>query len=567
MSSKAGQAAQPTAEPPVASDAPGPDPKRWLALAVLLVATFMDLLDVNIVTVAIPTVQSDLGASAVVVQAVTAGYTLAFAAVLITGGRLGDIFGRKRMFMTGVAGFVLSSALCAAAQSSEMLVGGRILQGVTAAIMVPQVLAIIHVSFDPKEIGRVVALYAGMIGLAIVAAPILGGVLVDWSPFDLGWRAVFVVNLPVGVAALVGASRWMRESKSPHAMRLDLIGMLLAIVGLLLLMLPLMLGRELDWPAWSIICLVAAVPVLVGFVFYERYKTRKDGSPLVILSLFKVRAFGAGVAAQMLFSTVPAGFFLSWTLYLQGGLGWSALHTGLTAIPFSLGVPIVGTIAVRTLHPRYGRHTLVAGAVAMMLGVGSYAWIANRAGDGITSWHAVPSMLLLGSGMGLLMAPLTGLILREVKPQEAGAASGIINATGQLGAALGVAIIGGIFFSALASNAGPQADKVIPTVRAVAPAQAGAIRACATDSLGQADLTKVPESCTTLLASTSGTSQDAGPGADAKTIGHTLDEIRSKTFIATYSTALYWAAGALVLVTGLLFLLPHRTHRPEKRQA
>lgn len=563
MSSKAGQAKQPTAGPPVASDAPAPDPKRWLALAVLLVATFMDLLDVNIVTVAIPAIQGDLGASPVVIQAVTAGYTLSFAAILITGGRLGDIFGRKRMFMTGVAGFVVASALCAAAQNSEMLVASRILQGVAAAIMVPQVLAIIHVTFAPQEIGRVVSLYAGMIGLAIVAAPILGGALVDWSPLDLGWRSIFVVNLPVGAAALLGASKWMKESKSPHAMRLDLIGMLLAIVVLLLLMLPLMLGRELDWPAWSIACLFGAAPVIVGFVFYERYKTRKDGSPLVILSLFQVRAFGAGVAAQMLFSAVPAGFFLSWTLYLQGGLGWSALHTGLTAIPFSLGVPIVGTIAVRTLFPRYGRYTLVAGALMMMLGIASYAWVANHAGSDITSWHAVPSMLLLGSGMGLLMAPLTGLILREVKPQEAGAASGIINATGQLGAALGVAIIGGVFFSALASNAGPQADKVIPTVQAVAPAQAGAIRSCATDSLGQADPTNVPESCTTLLASAPGTSQDSG--ADVKTIDTTLGEIRSKTFIATYSEALYWAAGGLVLVTGLLFLLPHRTHRPEQK--
>ncbi|WP_406529986.1 MFS transporter [Streptomyces sp. I8-5] len=563
MSSKAAQARQPTAGPPVTSDAPAPDPMRWLALAVLLVATFMDLLDVNIVTVAIPAVQGDLGASAVVIQAVTAGYTLSFAAVLITGGRLGDIFGRKRMFMTGVAGFVVASALCAAAQNSEMLVASRILQGVAAAIMVPQVLAIIHVTFAPQEIGRVVSLYAGMIGLAIVAAPVLGGALVDWSPLDLGWRSIFVVNLPVGAAALFGASKWMKESKSPRPMRLDPIGMLLAIFGLLLLMLPLMLGRELDWPAWSITCLFAAAPVIVGFVFYERYKTRKDGSPLVTLSLFQVRAFGAGVAAQMLFSAVPAGFFLSWTLYLQGGLGWSALHTGLTAIPFSLGVPIVGTIAVRTLFPRYGRYTLVAGALMMMLGIASYAWVANHAGSDITSWHAVPSMLLLGSGMGLLMAPLTGLILREVKPQEAGAASGIINATGQLGAALGVAIIGGVFFSALASNAGPQADQVIPTVQAVAPAQAGPMRSCATDSLGRADPAKVPESCTTLLASAPGTGQDSG--ADVKTIDSTLGEIRSKTFIATYSEALYWAAGGLVLVTGLLFLLPHRTHRPEQK--
>ncbi|MFD0635638.1 MFS transporter [Catenulispora yoronensis] len=404
-----------------------------------------------------------------------------------------------------------------------------------------------------------VSLYAGMIGLAVVAAPILGGVLVDADPLGLGWRSVFVVNLPVGAAALIGARKWMRESKSPHTTRLDLIGVLLAIVGLLLLMFPLMLGRELDWPAWSIASLVGAGSVMVGFVFYERFKTRRDGSSLVILSLFQVRAFSIGVFAQLLFSAVPAGFFLSWTLYLQGGLGWSALHTGLTAIPFSLGVPIVGTIAVRTIFPRFGRYSLVAGALMMILGIASYAWVAEHAGDGVTSWHVAPSMLLLGSGMGLLMAPLTGLILREVEPQEAGAASGVINTVGQLGAALGVAIIGGVFFSALAGNAGQQADKVIATVRAVAPAQAATLRTCATDQLGQADLTKVPASCATLLASIQDPSQNAGAGRQV--INSTLSEIRSKTFIAAYSKALYWAAGGLVLIAGLLFLLPHHAHR------
>ncbi|MFJ6140876.1 MFS transporter [Kitasatospora sp. NPDC092286] len=553
--SEAGQAERPVQTGrPVSPDAPAPDPRRWLALTVLLVATFMDLLDVNIVTVAIPSIQQDLGASAVALQAMTAGYTLSFAVILITGGRLGDIFGRKRMFLTGVAGFIAASALCTVAQNSEMLVGSRILQGFAAAIMVPQVLAIIHVTFAPQEIGRVVSLYAGMIGLAIVAGPILGGVLVDWSPLGLGWRSIFVVNLPVGLAALAGAWAWMRESKSPHAMRLDPVGMVLAIIGLLLLMLPLMLGRELDWPVWSVVSLVAAVPVIVLFVCYERHKTRKDGSPLVILSLFKVRAFGAGIGTQLLFSCVPAGFFLSWTLYLQGGLGWSALHTGLTAIPFSLGVPIVGTIAVRTLFPRYGRYCLMAGSLMMTAGVASYAWVAQHLGTGITSWHAAPSMLLLGSGMGLLMAPLTGLILREVKPQEAGAASGIINATGQLGAALGVAVIGGIFFSALAGNVGAQADRVVPTVQAVSVQQADGIRACATDSLGQDDLTAVPASCTALAATSDRGSQDA--------IGGALDEIRARTFVATYSEALYWAAGGLAVVTCLLFLLPHRPHRP-----
>ncbi|NBE80052.1 MFS transporter [Micromonospora rubida] len=540
------------AEPPVV-DAPELDPKRWLALMVLLVATFMDLLDVNIVTVAIPSIQEDLGASSAAIQALTVGYTLCFAVILITGGRLGDIFGRKKMFLTGVASFVLASALCALAPSSEMLVGSRVLQGIAAAIMVPQVLAIIHVTFPPQEIGRVVSLYASMIGLAIVAGPLLGGVLIHWNPFDLGWRTIFAVNLPIGTAALVAASLWMRESRSPRNTRLDIVGMVLAIVGLLLLLLPLLRGRELGWPAWSIVALVASVPVLALFVVYERHKTRKDGSPLVVLSLFRIRTFGAGIGTQLLFSCIPAGFFLTWTLYLQGGLGWSALHTGLTAIPFSLGVPIAGNYAVRKLFPRYGRNCLFAGALMMLTGLLLYAWTAQHVGSAITSWHAVAPMLLLGSGMGMLLAPLTGMTLTEVQPREAGSASGLINAAGQLGAALGVAIIGGIFFSALAGNAGPQADRVVPAVQAAAPGQA-AIKICAIDSLGQADLTAVPDSCRSLAGG-------GDPGQQAA-VGTALTDIRERTFVATFSETLYWAAGGLAGVICLLFLLPRQPRRP-----
>ncbi|MEU3147462.1 MULTISPECIES: MFS transporter [unclassified Streptomyces] len=535
--------------PPVAAD--GPDPKRWLALIVLLAATFMDLLDVNIVTVAIPSIQEDLGASSAAVQALNVGYTLSFAVTLITGGRLGDIFGRKRAFLAGVAGFVVASALCAFAPSAEVLVASRVLQGITAAIMVPQVLAIIYVTFPAEEIGRVVSLYASMIGLAIVAGPLLGGVLVSWDPGGLGWRTVFVVNLPFGAAALIAGAMWMRESKSSRATRLDLVGMVLVTTGLLLLLLPLLRGRELGWPAWSIASLMASVPVLVAFVYYERYKTAKDRSPLVVLSLFKIRTFGAGVGAQLLFSCIPAGFFLSWTLYLQGGLGWSALHTGLTAIPFSLGVPIAGNLAVRKLFPLYGRNCLFAGALLMMAGLLLYAWIADLAGESITSWHAVVPMLLLGSGMGMLLAPLTGLTLNNVEPREAGAASGLINAAGQLGAALGVAIIGAIFFSGLASHAGTEADRVLPSVPAVASQQAE-IRTCAVDAHDQADLTAVPDTCRAL-----GTDDPA----QQEVIGNALADINSGTFTAAFSEALYWASAGLAAVICLLFLLPRQPRR------
>jgi EmrB/QacA subfamily drug resistance transporter len=530
-----------------------PGPKRWLALAVLLVATFMDLLDTNIVNVAIPSIQRDIGAPAAAVQGITVGYTLSFAVALITGGRLGDIRGRKRLFLIGIAGFVAASALCAAAQNSDMLAGARVLQGLAAALMVPQVLAMIYVMFSPQEIGRVIGLYASMIGVAIVAAPIAGGLLVSWSPFGLGWRSIFVVNLPIGVTALVAATRWMRESKSPRPLRLDLVGVLLEVTALLLLMVPLLLGREMHWPAWSVGCLVASVPAAAVFVFYEIGVTRRGGSPLVAPSLFRVRTFTVANAAQLLFTCVPAGFFLSWTLSLQVGLGWSALRTALSLIPFSMAVPLLGNLTVRILYPRYGRRALLAGVLVTVAGIVSYALLARRVGTGLTVWESLPSLLLIGAGMGMLLPPLTGLAIREVNPQDAGAASGVINSVGQLGAAVGVAVIGGIFFSALAGNAGAQADRVAPTVRAVSAQQGAALRTCAVDSLAQSDPSAVPSACLSM-ASGAGLQQ-------RQALVAALAQIRARTFMDSFSETLLWSGVGLAAVFALLLLLPRSARR------
>lgn len=531
------------------------DPKRWLALGVLLVATFMDLLDTNIVNVAIPSIQHDIAAPAAAVQGITVGYTLSFAVVLITGGRLGDIYGRKRLFLTGIAGFVAASALCAAAQNADMLVGARVLQGLSAALMVPQVLAMIYVMFLPQEIGRVIGLYASMIGVAIVAAPIAGGLLISWSPFGLDWRTIFVVNLPIGVTALVAATRWMRESKSPRPLRLDLVGVVLEVAALLLLMVPLLLGREMHWPAWSVACLVASVPAAAVFVFYEIGVTRQGGSPLVAPSLFRVRTFTVTNAAQLLFTCVPAGFFLSWTLSVQVGLGWSALHAALTLIPFSVAVPVLGNLTVRILYPRYGRWALVAGVLVSLIGIVSYALLAREVGTGITAWESLPSLLFIGAGMGMLLPPLTGLAIREVDPQDAGAASGVINSVGQLGAAVGVAVIGGIFFSTLAGNAGTQADRVVPTVQAISAQQGTALRTCAIDSLAQSDPSAVPSKCLTMASSAEPQQRQA--------LGVALSQIRARTFMDSLSETLLWAGVGLVAVFVLLLLLPKSAHRAE----
>jgi EmrB/QacA subfamily drug resistance transporter len=437
---------------PAASPA-SPD-RRWLALAVLLIGAFMDLLDGNIILVAAPTVQRDLHADYAVVQWIAVAYALAFAVMLIVGGRLGDIYGRKRMFLTGLAGFTVASALCAVAPDAGVLVVARLLQGTMAAVMVPQVLAIVHVTFSPRERGNVIGLYAAIGGLAIVAGPVLGGVLTSWSPFGLGWRAIFMVNLPVGVAAFVLAALLLRETTAQRAPSLDRWGAVLAVLGLALLFVPLLQGQTLGWPWWSVASMVLSVPVFGLFVVHEHRRTRAGRTPLVVLSLFRSRTYSAGVLAMLLMQCAPGAFFLTWMIYQQRGLGWSPLHSGLTTIPFSVGLAMSGALAGQVLYPRFGRRSIMAGIVLMMIGLAYYGVVAGQQGAGVTSWDAVVPFLCIGAGMGQIVAPLSAVALADVPPDDAGAASGVVNATMQLGGATGIALIGTVFFASIGTRTG-----------------------------------------------------------------------------------------------------------------
>jgi EmrB/QacA subfamily drug resistance transporter len=430
--------------------------RRWLGLTLLLTAAFMDLLDGNIVNVAIPTIRRDLGATYCDVQWIIAGYTLACAVNLITGGRMGDVFGRRRMFMIGTAGFTVASALCALATVPEAFIAARVFQGAMTAIMLPQVLAIIRVSFGAEELGRVAGLYAVIGGLAIVGGPVIGGLLMSWNPLGLQWRSVFLLNLPVGAAALVAAPFVIEESRAPGAPRLDLVGAFLATVALLLLIYPLTYDHARGWPAWNIASLVLSVPLAAVLIAYERCRAR---SPLLVLTLFRARAYTAGLLVQFLCLYVPSAFFLVWTLYVQLGLGWSALHAGLTTIAFSLAAAVFGGLSMRLTFPRFGRGSLFAGAAIMILGLLSYARQADTYGSHITSWQMVPSLALIGAGLGLVIVPATALTLMGVPRAHAGAATGMINAIAQLGSVLGVALSGVVFFGALARSGYTEASR------------------------------------------------------------------------------------------------------------
>ncbi len=353
------------------------DPRRWIALAIVLTAAFMQLVDISIVNVAIPSVQRNLDATYSQVQWVLAGYQLAFAVTLITGGRLGDIFGRKRMFILGMAGFTLASALCGLAQSPGMLIASRVLQGLMGAIMFPQVLSVIQVSFPPRERATALGIFGATIGVATIAGPLVGGLLIQANLLGLDWRPIFLVNVPIGIASLTAAAFLLRESRSADARRLDLGGVALVTAGLLLLVYPLVQGRELGWPRWTFLSMAASVPVLALFALYERRKKRRDGSPLVDLDLFRQRPFVSGLLLSLIFFMGISAFFLTFTIYLQIGLGFTALHAGLTTVPFAIFSAIASGASVR-LAPRLGTRVLHLGTLLLTSGMGAVILTIHR---------------------------------------------------------------------------------------------------------------------------------------------------------------------------------------------
>ncbi|MFP3991496.1 MFS transporter [Streptomyces sp. E11-3] len=538
-----------------------PDPRRWLALIVLLVALFMDLLDVTIVNVALPSIQSDLGGGYSAIQWVTAGYALAFALLLITGGRLGDIFGRKRVFMLGVAGFTLASLFCGIAQEPWQLSVARVLQGAFAAIMVPQVLAIIHVVFPAEERGKAFGLAGAIGGLAAIMGMVLGGVLTSWDLFGLGWRTIFLINIPVGIGALLVGAQALRESKDSRGLRLDLTGVALASVALLLLFFPLLQGREHGWPAWGFVSMILAVPVFALFIVHQRRMTRTGGFPLVPMTLFGQRGFSSGVSVHLLFNIGMGIFFLSWTLYMQIGLGWSPLRAGLSAAPFCIGAAPGAAVSVAVLMPKFGRKVIQIGVLLMVLGLGSYAWSVVHLGSDMGFVHQLLPLLVFGVGFGFVAAPLPEIALSEVPRQDAGSASGVFNANQQLGAALGVALTSIVFFGLLGGHASDSARDATPELKRDlvatgmsterADAAVASFAACAKQSAESSGEGQGPAACGLDPALQS-------QPAVAEALADAGKETTANTFADTFRVALLSIIGILVLAFAVIPLLPQR---------
>jgi EmrB/QacA subfamily drug resistance transporter len=426
----------------------------WL-LPVLFAPVFMVILDVFIVNVAAPSIRADLGATDADLQWIVAAYLLTYALSLITGGRLGDVLGRRRMFKVGIVGFTAASALCAAAPDPTTLIVARLLQGFGGAAMWPQVLSIIQVEFSPSERPRAFGFQGLVQGVAAIAGQIVGGGLIALDLLGLGWRWVFLINVPVGLIALLCATRVIPESRSERARRLDLVGVALATLALGLVMVPAVEGREVGWPAWTLAAFVAAIPAAALFVASQRRKAARGGSPLLELHLFEARGFRIGLLSAVTLYFVISFFFLL-GIYLQDGLGLSALDSGLAFTPLA-----VAFVSASLLGPRLadGAREYLPQVGAAIAAVGLIVTVVVIQS---TSADAVSALLLLalvpvGGGMGLAVPPLINLVLRAVPPADAGAASGTLVTSQQIGNALGVAMIGTIFFGQLGSATGAAA--------------------------------------------------------------------------------------------------------------
>lgn len=441
-----------------------------LVLPILLAATFVQLLDSTIVNVAIPAIRADLRATDGQIQLVVAGYQLTFACLLLIGGRLGDRYGRRRLFFIGMIGFVVASAGCALADNGWHLVAARLAQGAASGLMFPQVLAILQVSTPPERRPKALGLYGATVGLSTVLGPVLGGLLLD--TVGASWHAVFWVNVPVGLGAVALGMRFVPESRSQLARRIDLLSLPLAVGGLFLLILPLVVGRDEDWPAWSLIALAASVPMFGLFTYRQvavdhrrvGRHARTTVSALVPPSLFGYRGFGLALVLNLLFFTGIGPFFFVFILSLQAGPHHSALAAGLATVPFAAAGAVTSKLSAR-ISARRGPRVLLYGSLLMLTGHSLLMATLTLTDPDVSLWAFAPALVIAGSGMGLFVAPVTHVVLAGVEASDAGAASGILATVQQAGGAVGVAIVGMIFFNRLGPGR-PTAESFMDALRA-----------------------------------------------------------------------------------------------------
>ncbi|MFP3497434.1 MFS transporter [Pseudomonas sp. SIMBA_059] len=426
-----------------------PEPRRWLMFAILLVGAFLPPLDFFIVNVALPSIQEDLGTGSSAEQLVISSYATLYAVTLITGGRLGDLYGRGRMFFLGLLGFAAASLMCGLAASPWLLILGRALQGVTAAVMAPQALASVQAIFPASQRALALSLYGAVFGLASVIGQALGGVLIAVDLWGMGWRAIFLVNLPIAMLVIAFGMPVLKETRALHANKLDLVGTTLSMLTLTALVVPLIEGREAGWPLWTWLSLVACAVLAVLFWRYETRLHLAGGNPILAPAALKAPGLGRALLVALCFYSIGV-FFLMFSMYLQGALQMSALHAGLIFLPFGAGF-LLGPLSVPLLRRLLGDYVNPVGMCLEVFGLLWLGWLMSvtptTVAPPFTSLAAI--LLLIGLGQGLALPTLMRMVTGRVAPAYAGMIAGITSATLQISTSLSVALIGGIFYTLL----------------------------------------------------------------------------------------------------------------------
>ena len=432
----------------------------WLGFLVVLAASVMDLLDSTIAQTAAPAIRADLAGTYTDLEWISAAYTLAMAVGLLVGGRLGDLFGRREVLLAGMGGFVGASLLCALAQSPEQLIASRALQGLVGAIMIPQGFGLIRELFGDAGQAKAFAIFGPVMGLSAVAGPVVGGGLVDLDLLGTGWRSIFLVNVPLGLAAIaLGRRHLPHVPPSARGERIDLLSAAMAAAGCFALVFPIVQGRELGWPAWTFALLAGGVAVLGLFGRRQACLARDPRagrSPLVDPSVLHRRAYVCGLGLVLCFIGAMGGMVLVLNVLLQAGFGFSPLGSGVATI----GIPVAaifGSITSSVLLERLGRTTIHIGTAVMALGLAAADLVLRAQGAELSAWDLAAPLAVAGFGMGMVFVPMFDVILAGVEPPQLGSASGLLETVQQLGMSLGIAVVGTVLFSVLGEAVGPAA--------------------------------------------------------------------------------------------------------------
>ena len=429
---------------------------KWIALGVMLIGPFLGVIDFFIANIGVPSIRTSLGASFSEIELVIAGYGLTYAVCLITGGRLGDIYGRKVTFIVGMAGFTLTSALCGLAPTAGWLIFWRLVQGSAAAVMFPQALSFIQVNFTGSSKRVAFSLYGSMIGFGSIVGQLLGGLIIHANLFQLGWRPIFLINLPIGILTIVSASFVLKESRAPAAPRLDLAGVGILTIGLALFSYPFMEGQERGWPLWAWVSLLASFPVLWAFWLFECRQSARNRAPLIEPRLFRDKGFVVGLVVTCIYFAGHSSMILVLSLYLQYSLGLNPMYAGFALVPFSFAF-LLGSSVSGKINGYLGRRSLHLGVVVLVIGIVALALLAAPAPG-----HLTPSFVLAcfiyGLGRGIVTSPLYNTVLSGIPHKDAGAASGVTSTMPQLANSVGIALIGAVVFGMIPKNGATPVD-------------------------------------------------------------------------------------------------------------